>query len=56
MDRETRARIEDFFTATELVDFLCVPIEEIVDRLEDVIEENLDEVEEFIGLRRKGRE
>ena len=50
LDRETRKRIEDFFTGTELVDFLQIDVEEIVDAFEDKIEEYLDDIEEFIGV------
>ena len=53
LDRETRERIEDFFTGTELVDFLQIDIEEVVDAFEDKIEELIDEIEEFIGVVRE---
>jgi hypothetical protein len=48
VDTETRLRIEDFFTGTELVDFLQVDVSEIIERFEAEIEEHLDEIEEFI--------
>lgn len=57
MDRETRKRIEDFFEATELVDFLQLPVSEIIDHFEAEIEEALDDIEELMGVReRKGYE
>lgn len=53
MDTETRQRIEDFFEATELVDFLCLPVSEVIDAFENEIEEHLDEIEELIGVRER---
>lgn len=54
MDRETRKRIEDFFEGFELVEYLQIPVDEVVDAFEEQIEENLDEIEEFIGVRERG--
>lgn len=51
LTREVKERIADFFTATELVDFLCVEVEDVIDTFEEVIEEALDDIEEFMGLR-----
>lgn len=56
MDRETKLRIEDFFEAFELVDFLQLPVEDIIERFEDEIEEALEEIEEFIGVRERHNE
>jgi len=57
VDTLTKQRIEDFFEATELVDFLQLPVSEVIERFEDEIEEALDEIEELIGVReRKGFE
>lgn len=53
MDRETRKRIEDFFEGFELVEFLQIPVDEIIDRFEDEIEEALDDIEELIGVRER---
>ena len=53
MDRETRKRIEDFFEGFELVEYLQIPVDEIVDAFEDQIEEALDELEEYIGVRER---
>lgn len=50
LDRETRKRIEDFFTGTELVDFLQIDVEDVVDAFEDTVEELIDEIEEYIGV------
>lgn len=56
LDRETKARIIDYFTGTELVDYLQIPTEDIVEIFEEEIEDNLDEIEEFIGLRKEDEE
>lgn len=53
MDTETRKRIEDFFTGVELVDFLQIDVSTVVDAFEEEIEEALDEIEEFIGVRER---
>lgn len=53
LDKETRARIADYFEGPDLVDYLRIPSEEIVDAFEDEIEEVLDELEEFIGVRER---
>lgn len=53
MDKETRKRIEDFFEGFELVEYLQIPVDEVVDAFEEQIEENLDEIEEFIGVRER---
>jgi hypothetical protein len=54
VDRETKKRIEDFFEGFELVEFLQLPAEEIIERFEDEVEEALDEIEELMGLRQRG--
>lgn len=57
MDAETRKRIEDFFEGFELVEFLQLPVSEVINAFEEEIEEYLDEIEELIGVReRKGYE
>lgn len=55
MDAETVKRIEDFFEGFELVEFLQLPVSEVINAFEEEIEEYLDEIEELIGVReRKG--
>jgi hypothetical protein len=50
-------RIEDFFEGFELVEFLRLPVSEIIERFEDEVEEALDEIEELMQVReRKGYE
>lgn len=57
MDTETRKIIEDFFEGFELVEFLQLPVSEVINAFEEEIEEHLDEVEELIGVReRKGQQ
>jgi hypothetical protein len=53
VDTETRKRIEDYFEAPDLVDFLQIPVSEIIDAFEIEIEEALDEVEELMGVRER---
>ena len=53
MDEETRKRIEDFFEGFELVEFLQLPVDEIIARFEEEIEEALDEIEELMGVRER---
>lgn len=50
LDRETKARIVDFWDAADLVDYLRLNTEDIVDNFEDEIEECLDDIEEYMGL------
>jgi hypothetical protein len=40
VDQETRKRIEDFFEGFELVDFLQLPVSEIILRFEEEVEEH----------------
>lgn len=56
MDRETKLRIEDYFEGFELVEFLQLPVSEIIERFEDEIEEALDDIEELMQVRRHGGE
>ena len=52
MDEHLRQRIVDYFTPTELVDLIMEPEDEmfcdLVEFLRDRIEDNLDEVVEFM--------
>jgi hypothetical protein len=57
VDKETKQRIEDFFEGFELVEFLQLPVSEIIERFEEEIEEAIDEIEELMQVReRKGYE
>lgn len=53
MDTMTKQRIEDFFEGFELVEFLQLPVSEVIERFEDEIEEVLDEIEELMQVREK---
>jgi cytoskeletal protein RodZ len=53
VDTETKRRIEDFFEGPELVDFLQLPVSELIERFEDEIEEAIDEIEELMQVREK---
>lgn len=50
MDRETKARIADFFEGFELAEFLRLPVEEIIERFEDEVEDGIDDINELMGL------
>ena len=50
LDRETRARIIDYFDPWELVEFLGVKTQDVVEVFEDEIEELLEDIEELMGL------
>lgn len=51
MDRDTKARIEDFFTAAELAEYLQLPVGDLIERFEDEIEEALEDIDELMGVR-----
>lgn len=53
LDRETKERIADFFEGFELAEFLQIPASEVVERFEEEIIENLDEIEELMGVRER---
>ncbi len=56
MDKETKARIADYFDGWDLVAFLQIPIEDVIEAFSDEIEEALDDIEDMIGLREKNSE
>lgn len=49
-DEELKKIIADRLTAWELVEFLQIDVEDVIERYEDEIIENLEEVKEFVGL------
>lgn len=51
MDDELKKAICDRLEGWELVDFLQVSIEEILDAFEDKVEDSLDDVLDFCNLR-----
>ena len=48
MDEEFRKILIDYFTGPELVDLLEIPVEELVDLLQDYILDMKEEIDEFI--------
>lgn len=50
LDRETKNRIIDYFDPWDLVEFLGVKVEDVIEAFEIEIEEALDEVEELMGM------
>ncbi len=51
MDKETKQRIADFFDGFELVEYLQLSAEEIVDRFEDEVEAALEDIEELMNVK-----
>lgn len=49
LTKEQKHQIVDTLEAVELVDFLNISIEDIVEYFEDTILDNLEEVEELLG-------
>jgi hypothetical protein len=52
LDKETKARIADYFEASDLVDLLKLAVTDIVDAFEDDIEEAIDDIEDVMGVER----
>jgi hypothetical protein len=50
VEKELKERLADFFEADELVEYLVIPVEDIVEAFEDVIEERLDSILELMGV------
>jgi hypothetical protein len=51
MDEELKKRIADYFYGHELVEFLQIPVEDIIDAFEDRILEAIDDVEEMMHVK-----
>lgn len=51
MDKETKNRIADFFEAWDLIEFLQVSVDDVLDSFEDEIVEALDDIEELMGVK-----
>ena len=51
LDPLTRDAISDTMMGWELVEYLQIPIDTIIDLLEDEILENIDDVEEYVGIK-----
>ncbi len=56
MNDETKKRLADYFTAAQLIEYLegvdLVDVDTILDVFEEEILEELDELEELMGVRR----
>lgn len=53
LDKETKTRLAAFFEGFELVEYLQITAEDVIERFEDEIEEALDDIDELMGLRRE---
>lgn len=51
LDKVTRDRIADFFTAAELVEYLQIDVRDVIDDHADEVEEALDDIDELMGVR-----
>ena len=51
LSRDTKDRLADRLEGWELVDFLQIPVEEVIDAFEDTIIQHLDDVNEFAGVK-----
>lgn len=49
MDDEFKKQLADYFTGPELLDLLDVPMDELVDLLEEYISERQNEFKEYIN-------
>ena len=52
LSKDVKARIADYFEAADLVDFLQLKVEDVIEAFEDDIEESLDDIEDMMGVRR----
>lgn len=48
LEQEFKRLIADRFDAVDLVDFLCIPVEDIIETYEEKIIEYLPEIKEYI--------
>ena len=51
LNKEIKEILADRLEGWELVDFLQIDIDTVIDAFEDEIEENLDDVLEFAGIK-----
>jgi hypothetical protein len=54
--REFKERLADWFTAEELVDLLVIPVEDVVEAFEEVINERFYDICSMIGWRVDGED
>lgn len=50
MDKETKQRIVDYFDPWDLVEYLGITVEQLVEAFEEDIEERLEAIEELMGV------
>lgn len=48
--RELKERLADYFGSYELVEYLAIPVEDIIEVFEDAIDERLDDILEIMGI------
>lgn len=51
MDKETKERLADYFDPWDLVEYLGISTEEIIEAFEEEIEPRLDAIEELMEFR-----
>lgn len=51
LEKEFKKQLVDRFEAFELCDFLMIKTEDFIDAFEEEIEEQIDDVADFAGLR-----
>lgn len=50
MDKETKRRIADYFEPQDLIQFLGVTSEDVIEMFEAEVEELLEDIEELMGI------
>lgn len=50
MTEDQKERIKDFFDGFELVEYLRISVDDILDRFEAEVEEAIDDIEELMGV------
>ncbi len=50
LHKEVKDRVADFFDPWDLIEFLQISVEDVIEAFEDEIEEALDDVEELMGV------
>lgn len=57
LDKETKARLADYFTGAELVEYLeggdDVSVTDVIEAFEIEIEDAIDDIEELMGVHRE---
>lgn len=51
IDQDFKQKLIDRFEGFELVEFLQISTEEVIDAFEDIIEDNIEDVAELLGVR-----